>query len=78
MIFGYGQLAKELQGLYTVGSLRVLDCTNRLPMKRQWHEGCRVWDAEEVRQFKAVQMAKRAAISLPQIEEVIPNTGARA
>ena len=61
MIMGYGQLAKELQGLYTVGSLRVLDCTNRLPLTRQWHEGGRVWDFDEVQQFKEVQTAKRAA-----------------
>ena len=61
MIVGYGQLAQELKGLYTQGSLRVLDCTDRLPLTRQWHEGRRVWNADEVQRFKEVQTAKRAA-----------------
>ena len=61
MILGYEQLAQELNGLYTEGSLRVLDCNHKLPLTRQWHEGRRAWDVEEVRQFKEVQTAKRVA-----------------
>ena len=61
MVSGYKQLAQELGGLYTVGSLRVLDSLGRLPLTRQWHEGGRVWNDEEVRQFKAEKLAQREA-----------------
>ena len=60
MVLGYGQLAQELKGLYTAGSLRVLDCTHRLPLTRQWHEGNRAWDLDEVRRFRDEKAAKRA------------------
>ena len=61
MVSGYKQLAQELGGLYTVGSLRVLDSLGRLPLTRQWHEGQRAWDLDEVRRFKAEKLAKREA-----------------
>ena len=60
-ITGFKQLGQELAGFYTVGSLQVLDCQGRLPLSRQWHEGCRVWDVEEVRRFRDEKAAKRAA-----------------
>lgn len=59
MIIGYEQLALELDGLFTVGSLRVLDCHNKLPLTRQWHEGKRCFDPIEVQQFKEATIVKR-------------------
>ena len=61
MIRGFKQLGQELKGLYTVGSLQVLDCRGRLPLSRQWNEGSRVWDVEEVRQFREAKVAERTA-----------------
>lgn len=56
MIRGYKQLARELDGIYTLGSLRVLDSTGRLPLTRQWHEGNRVWDEVEVHQLRETKL----------------------
>lgn len=61
MIRGFKQLGLELQGLYTEGSLRVLDCRGRLPLSRQWNEGWRVWDTDEVRRFKDEKLASLKA-----------------
>ena len=59
MILGYGELAQALEGLYTLGSLMVLDCNHKLPLTRQWHEGKRAFDPMEVARLKVETMAKR-------------------
>lgn len=61
MIRGFKQLGQELKGLYTVGSLQVLDCRGRLPLSRQWNEGSRVWDVAEVHRFRDEKIAERTA-----------------
>lgn len=61
LIVGFRALTEELAEFYSPGSLSVLDCRGRLPLTRQWHEGRRAWDAEEVRQFKAEKLAQREA-----------------
>ena len=59
MIVGFKALGRELQGVYTVSSLLVLDCRGRLPLTRRYHEGNRVWDADEVRRFREQKLTKR-------------------
>ena len=61
MIRGFKELGQELAGVYTTGSLQVMDCLGRLPLSRQWNEGSRVWDVEEVRQFREAKVAERTA-----------------
>ena len=59
MILGYGQLVQALDDLFTVGSLRVLDCKHKLPLTRQWFEGQRSFDPVEVERLKVETIAKR-------------------
>lgn len=59
MIETFQGLARELDGLYSVGSLRVLDSTGRLPLSRDYVGGHRVFDPVEVQTFKAAVIARR-------------------
>ena len=60
MVKGFRGLVTELGGLYTQGSLQVMDSTNRLPLTRYYSEGNRAFDSQEVERFKAEVLARRA------------------
>lgn len=66
MIINFYGLEKELGGLFTVGSLRVMDCRKRLPFTRHWIEGQRAFDPVEVEAFKAETLARRQSVGKAQ------------
>lgn len=60
MIDGFKGLHRELGGLYTLASLQVLDCRNRLPLTKQYSEGSRTFNPDEVKRFRVEVETRRA------------------